>query len=390
MSAASLSALQWMGPELARGGHLKGQFALFPEIEARVARAVGLYVNQAMHPAATLLAAIHPRAVEYLEQAPVLTIAATYGARIEKKQERAFVAMNFTPLMERGAKLRDVMATYRMAVPLRAVSGNAIRPGVWPVLKAISELVDPSSIAQAIPTDPTKHMFWLGDVADLWDVFDRRWNRVAEDSYRADVLRWAMLAVSRAETGKRFVQRNIYDRADVATAHEVADFLIAERARFNARWTWERMIQETRDWHEAIQNAKLDKIDDGRLDAEIDYGRFPVEHEAEGFTFHALRSLRALIIEGRAMHHCVSSYYPDVVNGRCRIYSIRKDGRRVATAEYLAFPAARAVQIKGPCNAGVSDAVRKAADAMAAGLTAHRSIFVDHGRQQGKTAGGAA
>src|SRR3546814_1352876 len=75
------SALQLMAPELARGGYLngqlKGQVALFPEIEARVARAVGLYVNQALHPAATLIAALHPRAVEYLEQAPILALAAT-------------------------------------------------------------------------------------------------------------------------------------------------------------------------------------------------------------------------------------------------------------------------------------------------------------------------
>src|SRR3546814_10355730 len=103
------SALQLMAPELARGGYLNGQLkcqvALFPEIEARVARAVGLYVNQALHPAATLIAALHPRAVEYLEQAPILALAATYGGTIEKKQARAFVAMNFTPMLARGVKI---------------------------------------------------------------------------------------------------------------------------------------------------------------------------------------------------------------------------------------------------------------------------------------------
>lgn len=366
------SALFWMGPELARAGRLKGQFALFPDIEARVARAVRLYVNQALHPAATLLAALHPRAVEYLEQAPILALAATYGGKIEKKQERAYVAMNFAPMMERGVKLRDLLATYRVAYQLRAVSGNAIRPGAWSLLKRITELVDPSSIAQAIPADPTKHMFWLNDLVELWNVLERRLQHRAD--LHGPILRWAMFAIARAEKGKRFPKDDVFRdlpaiRPDAATPGEIADFLIAEQARFNPRWSWERMIQETRDWHEAIQNAKLDTVDDGRMDVEIDYGRaFPVELEVDGFQFHALRSLRALIIEGRAMHHCVSSYYPDVVSGRCRIYSIRKDGKRLATAEFLAFPAARAVQVKGPCNINPGEAVRHAADRFANGL----------------------
>src|SRR3546814_12216963 len=82
--------------------------------------------------------------------------------------------MNFTPMMERGVKLRDLMATYRVAYQLRAVSGNAIRPGAWPLLKRITELVDPSSIAQAVPADPTNHMFWLNDLVELWNILERR------------------------------------------------------------------------------------------------------------------------------------------------------------------------------------------------------------------------
>src|SRR3546814_601409 len=245
------------------------------------------------------------------------------------------------------------MATYRVAYQLRAVSGNATRPGAWPLLKRITELVDPSSIAQAVPADPTKHMFLVNDLVELWNILERRLQ------FRADlhgpILRWAMFAIARAEKGKRFPKDKVFGGlpaidADTATPGEIADFLIAEHARFNPRWSWERMIKETRDWHEAIQNAKLTALDDGRMDAEIDYGRFPVEAMVDGFQFHALRSLRALIIEGRAMHHCVSSYYPDVVAGRCRIYSIRKDGKRVAPAEYLAFPNPRAVQVKGVCH----------------------------------------
>jgi hypothetical protein len=37
--------------------------------------------------------------------------------------------------------------------------------------------------------------------------------------------------------------------------------------------------------------------------------------------------------EGAAMHHCVASYWRNVVNGKSRIYSIRENGSRVATLE---------------------------------------------------------
>lgn len=33
------------------------------------------------------------------------------------------------------------------------------------------------------------------------------------------------------------------------------------------------------------------------------------------------------------MNHCVASYWRNVVNGKSRIYSIRENGRRVATLE---------------------------------------------------------
>ncbi|MGY8664264.1 PcfJ domain-containing protein [Bradyrhizobium sp. UFLA05-109] len=36
---------------------------------------------------------------------------------------------------------------------------------------------------------------------------------------------------------------------------------------------------------------------------------------------------RALRVEGAAMHHCVASYWRNVVNGKSHIYSIRENDR---------------------------------------------------------------
>jgi hypothetical protein len=56
--------------------------------------------------------------------------------------------------------------------------------------------------------------------------------------------------------------------------------------------------------------------------------------------------------EGAAMHHCVASYWQNVVKGRSRIYSILENGRRVATLEVTG----RLTQYKGP-NATLTPSV---------------------------------
>ena len=67
------------------------------------------------------------------------------------------------------------------------------------------------------------------------------------------------------------------------------------------------------------------------LDTVIDYTPLPLLWEHGGLSFVALQTGKALRAEGAAMHHCVASYWRNVVNGKSRIYSIRENGRRVAT-----------------------------------------------------------
>lgn len=58
--------------------------------------------------------------------------------------------------------------------------------------------------------------------------------------------------------------------------------------------------------------------------------------------------------EGNAMHHCVGTYGELVREGRCYIYSLRKDGARVATIELFQFDGRVDLgQIRGPCNRSV-------------------------------------
>jgi hypothetical protein len=68
-------------------------------------------------------------------------------------------------------------------------------------------------------------------------------------------------------------------------------------------------------------------------DDEIDYGDLPKAAEAGGFRFVALQSPSAIHAEGKAMHHCVASYIREVAHGDCRLYSVQRDDRRLATLE---------------------------------------------------------
>ena len=91
-------------------------------------------------------------------------------------------------------------------------------------------------------------------------------------------------------------------------------------------------------WTEVVERTGVP------LDTVIDYAPLPLLWEYGGLSFVALQTGKALHAEGAAMHHCVTSYWKNVVEGRSRIYSILENGSRVATLELTS----RLTQDKGP------------------------------------------
>lgn len=55
--------------------------------------------------------------------------------------------------------------------------------------------------------------------------------------------------------------------------------------------------------------------------------------DADGYTFAPLRTAAEIDAEGKAMRNCVRSYGDIVANGETRLWSVRRDGVRVATLE---------------------------------------------------------
>ena len=129
-----------------------------------------------------------------------------------------------------------------------------------------------------------------------------------------------------------------YTEAD--GARHTVDFVSAHPDTFNPLWTRERARAEEQKWHADLALARADlaltevvQRTGVPLNTVIDYAPLPLLWEYGGLSFVALHTGKAVHAEGAAMHHCVASYWANVVEGKSRIYSIRENGSRVSTLE---------------------------------------------------------
>ncbi len=76
--------------------------------------------------------------------------------------------------------------------------------------------------------------------------------------------------------------------------------------------------------------------------------------KANGYTFEPLLTVDDFLLEAQLMHNCVDQYAVQVCTDRCRLFSVRHDGARVATVEVARHPKEPTVftitQLKGPSN----------------------------------------
>ena len=335
--SGKLTTLQWLGPEMARGGLLKNE----GWVTAHAEEADALFPNQAMKTAAVMMAVLHQGAIDYINQAPVLVLAVMQGGDFHKQKERQFMADRLKPLLERGPKLRDLMAIFELPLPLRALNAWAMVPSRWNAVRMLAR-VPPSTLAQSIPEKPGRQAKWLEELGAWTDTMSRR--------FAAPYLLSTWAASHFQGTGNTHYQIG---------AANLADFAGSPGVVFNEKWTLEKAREEADQWHGELaaksnEEQFFARNGFGWRDP-INYGRLPIEFETEGLRIVALRSGEEIFLEGRAMHHCVSSYTQAVVGGKCRLYSVRRGDERLATVEVAKVRTNKefwdAVQIKGPCNA---------------------------------------
>ena len=282
-------------------------------------------VNRGLKPVYLLMASAHRYAIDYIAQAPVIVLAATRGQAHVSQSERAFVQEQFSAMCESGAKLRDVMRAYGLPVPLRLLDARVLTSTRATVIRRLA-LMNPSTLAQIIPATRQKQNAWLQALQNWCEgmAFSSEAN-----NYRCLFFEWAATNFP----GVTYTEAN-------AASHMV-DFVIDHPDIFNPVWTLERARAEEQKWHADLAVVERAGVP---LDTVIDYTPLPLHWKYGDLTFVALQTGKALCAEGAAMHHCVASYWQNVVNGRSRIYSILENGRRVATLEVTG----RLTQYKGP------------------------------------------
>ncbi len=324
--------------------------------------------NRGLEPIYLAMANAHSYAIDYIEQAPVIVLAATRGRAHLSRTERAFVQEQLSSMCESGAQLRDVMRAYGLPLPLRQIDARVLTSTRATVIRRLS-LMNPSTLAQIIPATRLKQNAWL-QALDNWCAGMA--DRSERDHSQCLFFEWAATNYP----GVTYSEAN--------GARHMVDFVIAHADTFNPRWTLARARAEEQKWHAELDMSDIVECIGVALDTVIDYMPLPLLWEHGDLSFIALQTGKALRSEGAAMHHCVASYWRDVANGGSRIYSIREYGSRVATLELskrlinYRWEASRyqVRQLLGVCNSRPAPEIAKAVGTFVEEinrLTAHRN-----------------
>lgn len=102
----------------------------------------------------------------------------------------------------------------------------------------------------------------------------------------------------------------------------------------------------TREWHEAVAEGMRESA----------CMEFPAPRlhggEVRGFRIVPVMDSSALYLEGKSLHHCVTTYQEDILRGKCWVYSVHRASEHMATiAVHIAEDGLELGQIRASCNA---------------------------------------
>lgn len=142
------------------------------------------------------------------------------------------------------------------------------------------------------------------------------------------------------------------DRAmDFARDAEPGAFAVFEG--LGPKQAWAKLGKLESEWHEMIQLRE--RGERSHLQWEPLAAAWPSD-PSRGLIFRELVDGGALFDEGKALHHCVSSYAETCVQGTCRILSLERDGARSGTLELVRDGDQWSIgQFNEHCNAPIRD-----------------------------------
>jgi hypothetical protein len=231
-----------------------------------------------------------------------------------------------------GAALTEVAAAADVPMWLRRLAPEAL---VGPIMTLPDGDLFRRQIANHLPRSPRVAAVWLRTVADVADLAD--------------------------EAAAVWIAR------EIVRGHRQAAL---RRLRLLSLWSWfsgqpdtlgHRLIEKP--WTPAMHlGTALGAAEGWRTTValHVDLGREPIADmwlqpaRVGGFDFLPITSVSAIIEEASAMRNCLCTYGYRVARNHIRLWSIRKDGQRVATlslASYQRDPLPNIRELKGPGNA---------------------------------------
>jgi hypothetical protein len=219
-------------------------------------------------------------------------------------------------LAQNGAPLSAIAAAAGVAMWLREASPQAFTRAV-PLLPDTTEFR--RRIANHFPKRWADAPAWLDHIAEaaLW----------AND----DVALWAAREAPPKQK-QRDRKRRRTQAAQVPrvwfwawfSARPETDAGAAIPSRWNSEMKWEAASNHAYRWSDALRTSLW-------LGANTVADPWLTAGEADGYTFTPLLSATDLADESAAMTHCVGTYGERLVYNEGRVFSVRRDGARVAT-----------------------------------------------------------
>ncbi len=297
------------------------------------------FAEGALDDIAAVLCGAHPRAAEYLAQAPVIAVlsCAKLGTHLTYGEVDGFAAA-----VASEPRLKDILCRYGIPKQGRALTAEGLRLSDKNVLGALFKL-NPSTLAQIIPPSSSQRS-WLSGI--------RGWLRLNDDAAQRLPLDW-------------YARQLGEDQSRVEQCDQLLDWIQRGNGAVSRLISWEQAMAGVERWHLSLRSDReirrmlANKAARARYDSIICKAPIPDAVEVDQYSFVALRRPRDLRDEGVAMHHCVASYEGMVERGTCAVVSVRRDGVRIATIE---LRKGQMVQIKGHCNQAPTATVRAAAE----------------------------
>ena len=210
--------------------------------EAALARMSEVFVtNRGLRPMYLLMASAHRYAIDYIEQAPVIVLAAARGNADVSRTERAFIQEQFRKMCQSKARLRDVMHSYGLPLPLRLLDGRVLTASRATAIRRLA-LMNPSTLAQIIPATRQKQNAWLQALQNWCEGM--AFSSEAND-YRCLFFEWAATNFP----GVTYTEAN--------GVRHIIDFVIDHPDIFNPVWTLERARAEEQKWHADLAVAEV-------------------------------------------------------------------------------------------------------------------------------------